>query len=77
MKKLISAAVTFLGRKGCAFVLTLGALVTTGLADKAAAEAIGWAIVGAFGVFAGANSAVTIGTSQKVPAAAPKEDEAA
>jgi hypothetical protein len=54
-----------LGRKASMFVLTLAALVIVGLADKQAAEAIGWCIVGALGIFCGANSVVTVGTSKK------------
>jgi hypothetical protein len=60
----VKAIFEYWGRKGQAFFATVIALIIVGMADKQAAEAIGWCIVGAFGIFCGANSAVTIGTTK-------------
>lgn len=53
------AVADWLGRKAAMLLVTLVALVAVGLTDKSAAEAIGWCVVGAYGIFAGANSAIT------------------
>jgi hypothetical protein len=46
----VKAIFEYWGRKGQAFFATVIALIIVGMADKQAAEAIGWCIVGAFGI---------------------------
>jgi len=58
------------------FLVALVALVV-GLADKAAAAEIGWCVAGLYGVFAGANSAITIGRQGEASVRPPRRGGAA
>ena len=53
------------GRKGVALVVTIIAVILVGVIDLPVE--FGWAVVSAFGIFAGANSAITIGKKAAAP----------
>lgn len=56
---------TFWGRKGMGFLVCSAAIVAVGLWSPQVAEACAMWLVGAYGVLAGADAAVTVGTAGK------------